>query len=37
MNVRRRTLTIALIAIGLTAIAAPAFAGPFESTNPLGR
>jgi hypothetical protein len=36
MSKRRRTLTIALIAIGLTAIAAPAFAGPFASTNPFG-
>ena len=36
MNERRRTLTIALIAIGLTAIASPAFAGPFGSTNPFG-
>jgi hypothetical protein len=36
MNERRRTLTIALIAIGLTAIASPALAGPFGSTNPFG-
>ena len=36
MNKRRRMLTIALIAIGLTTIAAPAFAAPLESTNPFG-
>src|SRR5882672_7980312 len=36
MNERRRILTIALVAIGLTAMAAPAFAGPLASTNPLG-
>lgn len=36
MNVRRRMLAIALVAIGFSAIAVPAFAGPFDSNNPLG-
>ncbi len=36
MNIRRRTLTIALIAVGLSTIAAPAFAASFDSNNPLG-
>jgi hypothetical protein len=36
MTKRRRLLTIGFIAVGLSAIAAPAFAGPFESTNPFG-
>ena len=36
MNIRRKTLTIALIAIGLSTIAAPAVAGSFDSNNPLG-
>ena len=36
MNIRRRTLVIAVIAVGLSTIAAPAFAASFDSTNPLG-
>lgn len=36
MNIRRKTLTIALIAVGLSTIAAPAFAASLDSSNPLG-
>jgi hypothetical protein len=38
MNIRRRTLAIALVTVGLSTIAAPAFAfaGSFDSNNPLG-
>ncbi len=36
MNIRRRMLTLALIAVGLSTIAAPAFAGSFDTNNPLG-
>jgi hypothetical protein len=36
VNIRRRTLAIAFIAIGSWTIAAPAFAGPLGGSNPLG-
>ncbi|MEO8422992.1 MAG: hypothetical protein ABI595_03660 [Actinomycetota bacterium] len=36
MDIRRRMLSVALIAIGLSMVAAPAFAGPFGDANPLG-
>ncbi|MGZ5295397.1 MAG: hypothetical protein ACXWEG_04600 [Actinomycetota bacterium] len=36
MNIRRRTLAVALIAVGLSTIVAPAFAASFDSNNPLG-
>lgn len=36
MNIRRRLLRLALIVVGLTTIATPAFAGAFESSNQLG-
>jgi hypothetical protein len=36
MNIRRKTLAIVLIAVGMSTIAAPALAGPFDANNPLG-
>ncbi len=36
MNYRRRTLIIALVAVAISTIAAPAFASSFDSSNPLG-
>ncbi len=36
MNIRRRTLVIAMVAVALSTIAAPAFAASFGSNNPLG-
>jgi hypothetical protein len=36
MNIGRRALAIALIAVGSSTIASPAFAGPFDHDNPLG-
>ena len=36
MNIRRKTLAIILIVVGMSTIAAPALAGPFDANNPLG-